>query len=53
MITAELTFSNLVDIPSYPAEFLGFKDFIILSTSLVNRGFNFILGKGVLKDCNK
>ena len=53
MMKAEFTYSNLVVIPSYPAEFLGFKDFIILSTSLVDTDFNFILGKGVPNDCNK
>jgi hypothetical protein len=47
----ELTFSNLVDIPSYSEEFLSLGDFIMFSTSLVD--FRLIFGKGFLKDCIK
>jgi hypothetical protein len=47
----KLVFSNLVDIPSYPEEFLGLRDFIIFSTFSVD--FRLIFGKGFLKDCIK
>jgi hypothetical protein len=49
----ELIFGNLVDIPSYPEEFLDLRDFIMFSTSLVNKDFRLILGNGFLKDCRK
>jgi hypothetical protein len=49
----ELIFINLVDIPSYPEEFLGIRDFIIFSTSLVDTDFILIFGKKFLKDCIK
>jgi hypothetical protein len=35
LIQDELIFINLVDIPSYPEEFLGLRDFIMFSVSLV------------------
>jgi hypothetical protein len=53
LIKEELIFSNLVDIPSYPEEYLGLRDFIIFSTSLDDENFRLIFGKGVLKDCSK
>jgi len=34
LINEELSFNNLVDVPSYPEEFLGFKCFIIPSSGL-------------------
>ena len=40
VIKGELIFSNLVDIPSYPEEFLGLRDFIIFFISLVDTDFN-------------
>ena len=49
----DLNFSNLVDIPSYPQEFLGLRDFIMSSTSLVDKDFILIYGKRFLKDCSK
>jgi hypothetical protein len=49
----ELIFINLVDIPSYPDEFLSLRDFITLSISLVDIDFKLIFGKGFLKDCIK
>ena len=36
MIIGELTFNNSVEIPLYSDEFLGFRDFIMFSTSLVD-----------------
>jgi len=36
----ELMFINLVDIPSYPEEFLGLRDFIMFSVSLVDMILN-------------
>jgi hypothetical protein len=49
----EHIFINLVDIPSYPEEFLGLRDFITFSTALVNIDFRLIFEKGFLKDCIK
>jgi len=49
----ELIFSHFVDIPSYPGEFLGLRDFIMFSTSLVDIDFRLIFGKVFLKDCIK
>ena len=49
----ELIFTNLVDIPLYPEEFLGLRDFIMFSISLVDMDFKLIFGKGFLKDCIK
>jgi hypothetical protein len=53
LMKGELIFSNLVDIPSYPKEFLGLRDFIMFSTSLVDIDFKRIFGKVFLKDCVK
>ena len=53
LIKGELIFINLVDIASYPEEFLGLRDFIIFSTSLVDTDFILIFGKEFLKDCIK
>jgi hypothetical protein len=53
LMKEELIFSNLVDVPSYPEEFLDLRDFIMLSTSLVDKDFRLILGNGFLKDCSK
>jgi hypothetical protein len=44
LMKEELGFSNLVDIPSYPEEFLDLRDFIMFSTSLVDKDFRLILG---------
>ena len=44
---------SLVDIPSYPEEFLDLRDFIMFSISLVDMNFKLISGKGFLKDCIK
>jgi len=41
-----LSFSNRVEISSYPLEFLDFKDLIIFPTSEVDVSCHFILGKG-------
>jgi len=41
----EQIFISSVDIPSYPEEFLVFRDFIMFSVSLVDVVFKFILGK--------
>jgi len=49
----ENIFISLVDIPSYPEEFLGLRDFIMFSISLVDVVFKLIFGKGFLKDCIK
>ena len=46
----ELTFINLVDLPSYPEEFLGLRDFMF-SFSLVDLDFRLIFGNEVWKDC--
>jgi hypothetical protein len=50
VIKGELIFSNLVDIPSYPEEFLGLSDFIIFFISLVDTDFKLIFGNGFLND---
>ena len=39
LIKGELMFINLVDIPSYPEEFLDLRDFIMFSISLVDIQF--------------
>jgi hypothetical protein len=39
VIKGELIFSSLVDIPSYPEEFFGLRDFIIFFISLVDTDF--------------
>jgi hypothetical protein len=49
----EHIFISLVDIPSYPEEFLGLRDFIMFSIFLVDKDFKLIFGKGFLKDCIK
>jgi hypothetical protein len=49
----KIIFISLVDIPSYPEEFLGLRDFIMFSISLVDVVFKLIFGKGFLKDCIK
>jgi len=46
-------FISLVDIPSYPEEFLGLRYFIMFSISLIDMNFKLISGKGFLKDCAK
>jgi len=53
IIKGELIFFNLVDIPLYPQEFLGLRDFIVFSISLIYMDFKLIFGKGFLKDCIK
>jgi hypothetical protein len=53
LIKGELIFINLVDIASYPEEFLGLRDFIMFSISLVHIDFRLIFGNGFLKDCIK
>jgi hypothetical protein len=53
LIKGELIFINLVDIPLYPQEFLGLRDFIVFSISLIYMDFKLIFGKGFLKDCIK
>jgi hypothetical protein len=50
LIKGELIFINLVDTPSYPEEFLGLRDFIMLSIDI---GLRLIFGKGFLKDSIK
>ena len=49
----DLNYSNVIDIASYPEEFLDLRDFIMLSTSLVDKDFKLIFGKGFLKDSSK
>jgi hypothetical protein len=51
LLKVKLILSYLVDIPLYPEEFLGLRDFIMFSTSLVD--FRLIFGKGFFKDCIK
>ena len=46
-------FISLVDIPSYPEEFLGLRDFIMFSISLVDMNFKLISGEGFINDCVK
>jgi len=53
LMKGEHIFISLVDIPSYPEEFLGLRDFIMFSISLVDMDFKLIFGKGFLKDCIK
>jgi len=53
LIKGELIFINLVDIASYPEEFLGLRDFIMFSASFVDTDFRLIFGNGFLKDCVK
>jgi hypothetical protein len=53
LIKGELIIINLVDIPSYPEDFLGLRDFIMFSISLVDIDFRLIFGNGFLKDCVK
>jgi len=50
VIKGELIFSNLVDIPSCPEEFLGLRDFIIFFISLVDTVFKLIFGNGFLNE---
>jgi hypothetical protein len=50
-LKGDLILINLVDIPSYPDEFLGLRDFIMFSISLVDKDFRLIFGNGFLKDC--
>jgi hypothetical protein len=49
----ELIFSNLAEIPSYPEELLDLRDFIMFSTSVVDKDFRLMLGNGFLKDSSK
>jgi len=51
LMKGELIFIDLVDIPLYPEEFLGLRDFIMISVSLVDMDFKLIFGKEFLKDC--
>jgi hypothetical protein len=53
LIKDELIFNNLVDISSYLDEFFALRDFIIFSTSLEDKNFSLMSGKGVLKDCSR
>jgi len=53
LMKGEYIFISLVDIPSYPEEFLGLRDFTMFSISLVDTNFKLISGKGFLKDCVK
>ena len=53
LMKGEHIFISLVDIPSYPEEFLGLRDFIMFSIFLVDKDFKLIFGKGFLKDCIK
>ena len=46
LMKGEHIFINLVDIPSYPEEFLGLRDFIMFS---IDMDFKLISGKGFLK----
>jgi hypothetical protein len=46
LMKGELIFINLVDIPSYPEEFLGLRNFIMFSISLVDIDFRLIFGNG-------
>ena len=50
VIKGGLIFSNSVDIPSYPEEFLGLSDFIIFFISLLDTDFKLIFGNGFLND---
>ena len=50
VINEELIFSNVVDIPSYPGEFLELSDFIIFFIYLVDTDFKLIFGNGFLND---
>jgi hypothetical protein len=52
LMKGELIFSNLVDIPLYPEDFLGLRDFIVFSF-FSGIEFRLIFGKGFLKDCLK
>jgi len=49
----EHIFVSLIDISSYPEEFLGLRDFIMFSISFVDMDFKLKFGKGFLKDCIK
>jgi len=53
LIKGELIFSNVVDIPLFPEEFLGLRDFIMFSASLVDIDFRLIFSKRFLKECIK
>ena len=53
LMKGEHIFISLVDIQSYPEEFLGLRDFTKFSISLVDMDFKLIFGKGFLKDCIK
>jgi hypothetical protein len=50
VIKGELIFNNLVDIPSYPKEFWGLRDFILFFISLVDTDLKLIFGNGFLND---
>ena len=50
IIKGKLIFSSLVDIPSYPREFLGLRDFVIFFISLVDTVFKLMFGNGFLND---
>ena len=53
LMKGEGIFISLVDIPSYREEFLGLRDFIMYSISLVDMDFKLIFGREFLKDCIK
>ena len=53
LMNGEHILISLVDIPSYPEEFLGLRDVIMFSISLVDVVFKLIFGKGFLKECIK
>jgi len=53
LMKGEHIFISLVDIPSYPEAFLGLRDFIMFSISLVDMDFKLMFEKGFLKDCIK
>jgi len=53
LMKEEHIFISLVDIPSYPEEFLGLRDFIMFSISLVDMNFKLISGEGFINDCVK
>jgi hypothetical protein len=49
----ELVLSKLVEISSYPCEFLGLRDLIIFSISFVVENLRFIFGNELSNACDK
>lgn len=47
------SFSNLVDILSYPWEYFDLIDLIMYSVSVVVKDFSVMFGRGFLKICGK